>query len=145
MDFVFAFLLPQACAFVATFLYGSFFEWTLHRFIMHKKTIISYPFELHAVIHHQLFRADESYHAQNEEMLTHVTFVPRDYLLLLLVNTPLIVAVEWISGWPIAIGGSLAILAYLGAFDILHWCFHVPKGRWFERIGLYRWIKYHHL
>ena len=44
-----------------------------------------------------------------------------------------------------AIGGSLAILSYLGMFDILHWCFHVPKGRWFERFGPFRWIKRHHL
>ena len=44
---------PQIIVFFAVIVYGSFFEWTLHRFIMHKRTIISYPFELHALLHHK--------------------------------------------------------------------------------------------
>lgn len=137
-------LLFQASAFVATVLYGSFFEWTLHRNVMHKKTWISFPFELHAMLHHKIFRWDETYHAQSEEMKEHVTFVPRDYIILLLVNTPVILAVEWAIHRPIAVGAWVAILCYLGMFDLLHWSFHVPKERVMERWFWVRWLKEHH-
>jgi hypothetical protein len=47
---------------------ASFFEWTLHRFVMHRPLgPFTYPFRSHALVHHQIFRADESYHLINEE------------------------------------------------------------------------------
>jgi hypothetical protein len=138
------YLIAQAVAFVATFVYGSFFEWTLHRNVMHRRTWLSFPFEAHAMLHHKLFRHDNTYHAQNEDMKTHVTFVPRDYILLLLVNTPIFVMVEWIVQRPILIGAWAAVLLYLGAFDFLHWTFHVPASRRMERWLPVRWLKEHH-
>lgn len=139
------FLLTQPLAFLAVVLYGSFFEWTLHRYVMHRHTIISYPFRVHALQHHRLFRFDESFHALNEEMKTHVTFSPIDYLILLCINAPLFLGFEWLTGIHIGTGGCAAVLVYLGTFDVLHWCFHVPKGRFFEKHGWYRFIKRHHL
>ncbi len=139
-----AYLLSQGAAFLATLIYASFFEWTLHRNVMHRKTWISYPFELHAMLHHKIFRHDKTYHAQNEEMRQHVTFVPRDYFLLLLVNTPVFVAAEWALRAPVLIGAWVAVLLYLALFDILHWSFHVPKERRVERWFWVRWLKEHH-
>ena len=136
---------PQIIVFFAVIVYGSFFEWTLHRFIMHKRTIISYPFELHALLHHKIFKSDKSFHAQNDEMKEHVTFVPRDYFFLLMLNVPFFLLAELITGVPVIIGGSIATLMYVGAFDILHWAFHIPKSRFFERWGWFRFIKRHHL
>jgi hypothetical protein len=139
------YFLCQGIALGATFLYGSFFEWALHRNVMHRKTWISYPFELHAMLHHKLFQHDETFHAQDDEMKKHVTFVPRDYILLLLVNAPVFLTVELIFQIPVTAGGLLACLIYLCAFDLLHWAFHVPNGRFFENWGWFRWIKQHHL
>jgi fatty acid hydroxylase family protein len=138
------YLLCQGIAFLATVVYGSFFEWTLHRNVMHRKTWISYPFELHAMLHHKIFRHDETYHALNDEMKEHVTFVPRDYVLLLMVNSPIFIAAEALLGLPILIGAWTAVLCYLGMFDLLHWSFHVPKERRLERWFWIRWLKEHH-
>lgn len=138
------YVLSQALAFVATLVYGSFFEWTLHRNIMHRRTWLSFPFEVHAMVHHRIFRHDETYHAQDEEMKRHVTFVPRDYVLLMLVNTPVFVAAEWILQKPILLGGWTAVLLYLAMFDLLHWSFHVPAARRVERWLPVRWLKEHH-
>ena len=139
-----AYLLTQGAAFLVTLIYCSFFEWTLHRNVMHRKTWLSYPFELHAMLHHRIFRHDHTYHAQNEEMRQHVTFVPRDYILLLLVNTPVFVATEWALRVPVLIGAWVAVLLYLAMFDILHWSFHVPNERRMERWFWVRWLKEHH-
>src|SRR5262245_40912219 len=139
-------LISQFAAFLATFVYGSFFEWTLHRFFMHRRQkIVPYPFELHAMIHHKIFGSDETFHAQSREMLEHVTFVPRDYLILLCINAPLFLAIQWLTGLQIALGCSVAVLTYLGLFDALHGMFHVPRARIVERFWPYRWLKRHHL
>ncbi|MFO0983714.1 MAG: sterol desaturase family protein [Planctomycetota bacterium] len=139
-----SYLIPQGLAFLAVTIYGSFFEWTLHRNIMHRRTWIAHPFELHAMLHHKLFRHDGSYHAQNDEMKSHVTFVPRDYVLLLLVNTPVFLAAEWALQYPVLLGAWVAVLTYLAVFDILHWSFHVPNQRRMERWSWVRWLKEHH-
>jgi sterol desaturase/sphingolipid hydroxylase (fatty acid hydroxylase superfamily) len=77
-------------------------------------------------------------------MRRHVTFTPRDYLILLLINAPLFLAVEWLTALPIALGASLAVLAYLGIFDTLHWMFHVPQARFIERMWFFRALKQLH-
>jgi hypothetical protein len=138
------YLIPQALAFVATLIYGSFFEWTLHRNVMHRRTWLSFPFDVHAMLHHKIFRHDDTYHAQNDEMRQHVTFVPRDYILLTLVNTPVFLAVELVLNQPVMLGGWIAVLLYLGMFDFLHWTFHVPRERRMERWFVVRWLKEHH-
>ena len=52
-----------ATGFASAVVYCSFFEWTLHRYIMHRPLgKFRYPFESHALIHHRVFKADNTYH-----------------------------------------------------------------------------------
>ena len=139
-----AYALWSAAGFLGAALWCSFAEWLLHRYVMHRKTLLSFPYELHAVGHHGMFRGDETYHAQNEEMRRHVTFVARDYVLLLLANLPLWAAAEWSSGKPIMASCFIATFAYLQAFNSLHWRWHVPSDTWFQRSRLYLWMKERH-
>ena len=131
-------------AFIGTVIWCSFAEFMLHRFVMHRKTFVSFPYELHAVGHHGMFRGDETYHAQNEDMRNHVTFVARDYVILLAANLPLWCSVEWLVGRPLVIGGFLATFAYLQAFNSFHWRWHVPSDTWLQRTSLFKWAKERH-
>ena len=48
--------------FVVGVVFGSFFEWTLHRYVMHRPIWnFRYAFQAHAVVHHQVFKADQTY------------------------------------------------------------------------------------
>lgn len=135
----------QLAGFAAAAVYCSFFEWVLHRFVMHRRQpFLPFPYELHAVSHHGLFGADETYHAQDEHMKEHVTFVFRDYVLLTLANLPVYLGAELLLGAPIAAGCLLATLAYLQAFNSLHWAWHVPSDTWLQRTRLFRWMKERH-
>src|SRR5215472_9859461 len=52
-----------AIGFCCAAIYASFFEWALHRYIMHRPLgKFRYPFESHALVHHRVFRADHTYH-----------------------------------------------------------------------------------
>jgi hypothetical protein len=45
---------------------SSFYEWALHRYVMHRPLgKFRYPFEAHALVHHHVFRADKTYHLIN--------------------------------------------------------------------------------
>lgn len=132
-------------AYLAGIVYCSLAEFLLHRFVMHRKTLVPFPYELHAVGHHGMFGADATYHALDENMKSHVTFVPRDYAILLGIHAPFVMAAEQLVGIPfVGLGAALAILSYLLAFDWLHWSFHVPAGRFYENFRWFRWIKRHH-
>ena len=62
------FLFWCAIGVVAGVMFGSFFEWTLHRYIMHRPVKwFRYPFERHALVHHRIFKADHTYHLIHEE------------------------------------------------------------------------------
>ena len=53
--------------FVAEVIIASFFEWTLHRFVMHRPMgWLRYPFQAHAVVHRQTFKADHTYHLHDD-------------------------------------------------------------------------------
>jgi fatty acid hydroxylase family protein len=124
---------------------NSFVEWATHRWFMHRRSrILPWAYELHAVSHHGMFGADETYHAQDDEMRAHVTFVPRDYILILAANAPLWCAAEWLCGRPVLAGCFLATLGGLQAFNTLHWAMHVPADNWLQRRGLFKFLKEHH-
>ncbi len=137
-------LLWSAVGSVATIPYASFFEHLLHSRVMHTRTWLEFPWKLHAVSHHGLFGFDETFHALDDNMRSHITFVPRDYLLLTVVNAPVYALAEWLCGRPIFFGCIVATLAYLQAFNSLHWRFHVPSERWPQRSGWFLWLKEHH-
>jgi hypothetical protein len=53
--------------FACTVVYGSFFEWGLHRFVLHRPIwFFRCSFDAHAMMHHRIFRADHTYHVQNK-------------------------------------------------------------------------------
>jgi hypothetical protein len=139
-------MLLLTLVFFGTLLWGSFGEWMIHRFLMHRRfVLLPYPYDSHALGHHRIFRADETYHALDADMLTHITFDPRDYLLILVTHVPVIVGLEWLTGVAfLAPVVALAVVSYTGAFDILHWAYHVPRGRWMERWRWFKWLKENH-
>lgn len=134
----------NALWFSVAFLLNSFIEWGAHRFVLHGTRFGRFAYDLHHVGHHGMFKADDTYHALNDEMRNHVVFVWRDYALFLLVTTPIWVAVELVSGRPILVGGILATLAGLQMFNSLHWRYHVPSDTAFQRSRFFRSLKDHH-
>src|SRR4051812_8063532 len=62
-----SFFFWSAIGFVAWTIVSSLFEWTLHRFVMHRPVgKFDYPFRTHAIVHHQTFKADHTYHLVDE-------------------------------------------------------------------------------
>jgi hypothetical protein len=137
----------SATGFAVATVFASFFEWTLHKYMMHRPFgKFTYPFERHAKIHHHIFRADESYMLQRDEDKYTIPMAWWNGPALILVGAIPLVGFSWYSGhWFFLCGAIPACAAYYGVYEYLHWCMHLPKKRYVERSGIFFRLNGHHL
>jgi hypothetical protein len=127
--------------------YASFFEWLLHRFVMHKPILgFHYAFHAHAQVHHKIFRADESYHLKDE---SDKETIPMAWwngpVLVFLSSTPFMLGGWIFESWSIPATALILIASYYGTYEYIHWCMHLPKHRRVEFSKLFRWLNGHHV
>lgn len=141
------FILWTGIGFAAGAVFASFFEWTLHRFIMHRPLgKFDYPFRAHAVVHHRVFKADRSYHLIEEK---DKETIPMAWwngpVLVACCQIPFIIGALLLGQWGLLVGSLLACSAYYGTYEYLHWCMHLPKDRHVERSWIFFRLNGHHL
>lgn len=141
------FLYWAAVAAIPAVVFASFFEWTLHRFVMHRPLgPIQYPFRTHALVHHQIFRADESYHLLNESDKETIPMAWWNGPVLVFLCCIPFVGWAWLSGhWAILAGAAVTFVAYYSTYEYLHWCMHLPRKRSLERSGVFFRLNGHHI
>ncbi|MPZ75520.1 MAG: fatty acid hydroxylase [Deltaproteobacteria bacterium] len=133
----------EIAAFVGFFLYGSFFEWTLHKYFMHQPRW-QYPFRAHALVHHGLFRTGDDYFLSDKKNLKKVRFAWWNAPLIIGLHIPAILLLQYLLGASILFGACAAIAVYYGLYEYLHYCMHIPSGRWIEQTRWFRWLDAHH-
>jgi Fatty acid hydroxylase superfamily len=126
---------------------SSMFEWTLHRFVMHRVIFnFRYAFQAHAVVHHQVFKADETYHLIEEK---NKATIPMAWwngpVIIALASSPLTIPASLTGHWAIYVGGIIAALLYYCTYEYIHWCMHLPKNRRVEQPAIFRRLNGHHL
>ncbi len=143
---------------IASLLVASVYEWAIHRYVMHKPVrfgigTFDYPFKAHAKVHHQVFKADESYHLDSHH--NHDVdkgTIPMEWwngpALCIVATLPTIILSVIFDNWLIS-GTFLAVLVvYYGVYEYIHWCMHLPKNhpmRLVERLWVFRRLNAHHL
>ena len=142
-----AFFFWFAIGLMAGTVFASFFEWTLHRFFMHKPWKgFRYPFEKHALIHHHIFKADDTYHLINEK---DKKTIPMAWwngpVLVTLCQLPFLIWAFFTHKWGVLCGAAVACTVYFTAYEYMHWCMHLPKKRHVERSGIFYRLNGHHL
>lgn len=138
-------LLMAACYF-GGIIYASFFEWTLHKFVMHRPILgFSYPYRAHGITHHTVFGSAKNYHIEDMKTAPIVTMAWWNFPVLLIVNSPvgLLCAYLTQSWWGMA-SFLAAMSCYYGVYEYFHYCMHVPGPRWFQKTGLFKWVDQHH-
>ncbi|MGO8671344.1 MAG: fatty acid hydroxylase [Capsulimonadaceae bacterium] len=131
-------------AFCLYFLYTSYFEWFLHRYVFHTPRYIYSMFRKHTLVHHQVYKGDETYHSHED----HPDHVPMNWWALpamIAVHLPLYISVQWMTGIPSVWGGIAALSLYYTLYESLHWAMHVPRAaRFLQRFSAYRFLDTHH-
>ncbi len=114
---------------------------------MHRRVpLFGYPFERHALVHHRIFKADETYHLKREQD-RHT--VPMAWwngpALVAVTQIPFIALAFFAGGLPLVCGSLAAAMLYYGTYEYLHWCMHIPRKRRVERNGMFFRLNGHHL
>ena len=136
----------QAVGFCGGVIYCSFFEWTLHKYVMHNPLkFFRYPFLAHAVTHHGKFKADYSYHLQSEDDKKTVPMAWWNAPVMWGIHVPPILLLQWLVGVPIFWGVLASMMLYYAAYEYMHWCMHIPRKRNIERSGIFFRLNGHHL
>ena len=127
--------------------FASFFEWALHKFVMHRPFWrFRYPFQAHALVHHHTFKADETYHLLREADKKTIPMAWWNGPVLILSGIiPFVILALWIGHWPMIVGVLVAFSAYYGTYEYLHWCMHLPKQRRIEQSFIFYRLNGHHL
>lgn len=133
----------ELTAFTGFFVYSSFFEWTLHKYLMHQPRW-QYPFRAHALVHHGLFRTGKGYFLSQPHHLRKVRFAWWNAPLILILHTPVILYLEHLLGASLLFGALAAMGLYYFLYEYLHYCMHIPKARWLEKTSWFRWLDSHH-
>ena len=105
-----------------------------------------YAFRAHALVHHQTFKADHTYHLIHEPDKETIPMAWWNGPLLIAACLLPVLPIAWITGrWAILAGALLSFVSYYGAYEYMHWCMHLPKRRRVERSWLFRRLNGHHL
>lgn len=136
----------QTVGFVGGVIYCSFFEWMLHKYVMHRPVpFFRYPFQAHALTHHGKFKADYTYHLQQEADKKTVPMAWWNAPAIWAIHIGPVLALQWWVGKPIAGGFFASMVVYYAAYEYLHWCMHIPRKRNIERSGIFFRLNGHHL
>lgn len=129
------------------FAYSSYFEWFVHRHIMHVKR----PFPLadafrgHTLVHHQIYKWDKSFEAQGPGRPKHVALRWYAFPSMILFHFPFFWLLQKLApGYPIFWPLITGCVLYFTGYEYTHYLMHVPKGHYVERYRVFRFIKEHH-
>jgi hypothetical protein len=137
--------LSQVIACLVCFVYASYFEWFVHRYIMHVKRFpLHDAFRGHTLVHHQLYRWDKSFQAQGPGRPPNVTLRWYAFPGMLLFHAPIFLLFQWATGLPVFWGAMLGCTLYFAGYEYTHYLMHVPKGHPVERFRWFQFIREHH-
>jgi hypothetical protein len=131
---------------------GSFFEWTFHRYWLHRPRAPRAFFVAHAMIHHQLCKFDDTYQITEEEQREAMTFTWWSGPALIAANVvPWILISLGLAATGLAlpyvaflVGAAVATTLYYLGYEGLHYLMHNPRYPFIERSWFFRFINKHH-
>jgi hypothetical protein len=136
-------LIPQILSGIGWIIYGSFFEWYWHKFWMHEVRAPKEAFRGHAIVHHGLYKGDESFFIPVEEHPQHILLKPYALPAIVILHLPVVFLIQkWIPHT--AIGGIVAMIGYFVVYEYMHWNMHVPRKQFVERFAWFQFLRNHH-
>ena len=136
---------PKSWLLVPAFwVFANFFEWTVHRYPMHRPSFPRFMYHNHAQIHHVAFTHDNMSMGSAKDLF--LIMMPWYTIVLLLVAVSPVAAVAgWLGGFPLVGVFYVAALGYFLTYETLHALYHVPPERLGGRTaGVFSFLRAHH-
>ena len=126
---------PAAWLLVPAFwVFANFFEWTVHRFPMHRPLVPRMMYRNHAQIHHGAF-SDQTMTIDDPRELSLIMMPWYTIVMLLCAASPVAIIAAVIGGPPVAGIFYVAALSYFVFYEIVHALYHVPSAQ-LARLGI---------
>jgi hypothetical protein len=109
----------------AFWVFANFFEWTVHRFPMHRPLTPRIMYRNHAGIHHGAF-ADDTMSITHARELSLIMMPWYTIVMLLVAASPVAIAAALVGGHALAGIFYVAALSYFLFYETLHALYHVP-------------------
>jgi hypothetical protein len=114
--------------------FANFFEWTVHRYPMHRRLVPRIMFRNHAQVHHGAF-ADDTMAIEDPRELSLIMMPWYTIVMLLAAVSPVALAAALIGGPPMAGIFYVGALSYFCFYETVHALYHLPP-HWLARIGI---------
>jgi hypothetical protein len=137
-------LTTQLLSALCWIIYASFFEWYWHKLWMHTPRTPKEAFRGHTIVHHGLYKGDESYFVPEGEHPEHILLKPYALPGIVAVHIPVLYAIERFLVPHTAIGAVAAMVVYFLVYEYMHWNMHVPRGHFVERFRWFQFLRQHH-
>jgi hypothetical protein len=118
----------------AFWVFANFFEWTVHRFPMHRRLVPRIMFRNHAQLHHGAF-SDATMAIDDPRELSLIMMPWYTIVMLLVAVAPVAIVAAWIGGAPMAGIFYVGALSYFLFYETVHALYHLPPDL-LARIGL---------
>ena len=138
--------LTEGLAFLVLFVYCSYFEWFIHRHLMHVKRPFPFheAFKGHTLIHHQLYHWNGKFEVKTPGRPPHITLRWYAFPVMIGLHLPVFALFQWLTHWPTFYGAAMGCIVYFSGYEYTHYLMHVPRGHYVERFRWFKFIKEHH-
>jgi hypothetical protein len=96
------------------------------------------------LVHHGLFRTGDRYFLPDAKVIRKVRFAWWNAPFIILLHMPFLVWLQSALAVSLLVGALSALTLYYFLYEYLHYCMHIPKRRWLETTGWFRWLDSHH-
>jgi hypothetical protein len=131
----------------AFWVFANFFEWTVHRFPMHRPLVPRMMYRNHALLHHGAF-ADDTMAIDNARELSLIMMPWYTIMMLLVAASPVAIIAALIGGLPLAGIFYVGALSYFLFYETVHALYHVAPGHLarfgVSHHGLFARMRAHH-
>jgi len=133
-------------------LQASFFEWTFHRFWLHRPWLPKNVFTAHTLVHHQLCKFEDTFQVTEDEQHEALTFQWWGGALLVGLNMVPWALILWglaafgihLPALAILITGAAVVAVYYVGYEGFHYLMHKPSLGFIERSRFFRFLERHH-
>jgi hypothetical protein len=134
-------------AFPVFWIVANFFEWTMHRFPMHRPLQPRIMYTNHALVHHYGFQGPDQEVRSTSEL--SVVMMPWYTLLMLFaMASPIAFVAAMIGGVPLAGVFLVSAVGYFLLYETIHTLHHLPMAllerSWIGRLRALRSLRAHH-
>lgn len=111
---------------------------------MHQPRFPREAFRGHTIVHHGLYRGDESFFLEEGAHPAHILLKPYALPAIIAVHLPVVWAIERYLWAHTAVGAITACIAYFIVYEYVHWNIHIPRGHFIERFRWFHFLRTHH-